>query len=268
LFFVVAEGGGRIAGLLPLARIPETGGFALFPGETWHGHTWLEQNRILATDADILCDMLDAVPGDAHLRYLRPDSIPPEYERAVVDEINYRFHPAQSGFSYDAYLAAFGGKARKKINRELDALRASGVEWRLDHAPDLERLFAMNLEAFGGESYFSDPRFLDGFHNLAALLADRGALRITTALVGGREAAIDMGALWDGCYTLLAGGTRREFPGVAKLINLHHIERACRERIETVDFLCGDFGWKERFHLSPHPLLQITLGAPTPEGMA
>jgi CelD/BcsL family acetyltransferase involved in cellulose biosynthesis len=82
-------------------------------------------------------------------------------------------------------------------------------------------------------------------------------LRITTVLIGGRLAAVDMGAIWNGTYTVLAGGTDADFPGVAKLINLHHLEWACQQRMTMVDFLCGDFNWKERFHLTPRQLYQI-----------
>jgi CelD/BcsL family acetyltransferase involved in cellulose biosynthesis len=82
-------------------------------------------------------------------------------------------------------------------------------------------------------------------------------LRVTTLLIGGEVAAIDMGAVWRNTYAVLAGGTRSEFPGVAKLINLHHLEWSCRQRFSYVDFLCGDFNWKNRFHLTPRPLYQM-----------
>jgi hypothetical protein len=29
---------------------------------------------------------------------------------------------------------------------------------------------------------------------------------------------------------------------------------ACSERLNQVDFLCGDFNWKKLFHLTPRPL--------------
>ena len=82
-------------------------------------------------------------------------------------------------------------------------------------------------------------------------------LRITTLLLGGRIAAVDAGAVWNGQYTVLAGGTNGDFPGVAKMINFHHIGWACAERLEVVDFLCGDFGWKRRFHLQSCLLFKI-----------
>jgi hypothetical protein len=68
---------------------------------------------------------------------------------------------------------------------------------------------------------------------------------------------VDVGTVWNESSTVLAGGVNPGFPGVAKLINLHHLEWACQNRMKSVDFLCGDYGWKERFHLSPRPLYKI-----------
>ena len=49
-----------------------------------------------------------------------------------------------------------------------------------------------------------------------------------------------------------------DFPSVAKLINLHHMQRACRERLNLIDFLCGDFSWKKKFHLTENPLYLLS----------
>jgi len=97
-------------------------------------------------------------------------------------------------------------------------------------------------------------RFLKSFENLVIWLQKNGLLRVTTVILGGNVAAVDIGAIFGSAYTVLAGGAHPDFPGVAKLINFHHMEWACSRRLEVIDFLCGDFGWKERFHLTPRPL--------------
>ncbi|UCF93222.1 MAG: GNAT family N-acetyltransferase, partial [Desulfobacterales bacterium] len=98
----------------------------------------------------------------------------------------------------------------------------------------------------------------ESFRSLAHFLQAKGWLRFTTVLIAGEPAAVDLGCLYRGVYTLLAGGTNLHFPGVAKLINLHHMQRACRERMQQVDFLCGDFNWKKLFHLTPRPLFLLS----------
>ena len=49
--FIATDDGHSPAGLLPLSWIGESGRYGCFPGETWHGKTWIEQNRIVAGDA-------------------------------------------------------------------------------------------------------------------------------------------------------------------------------------------------------------------------
>ena len=257
--FIVYEDADGLSGLLPLSRVDETGTLMFFPGETWHGKTWLEQNRIVASSPDVFQALVEAIPTAAHLRYLEGECVPLSFTEASVDEVEYRFLPPQHGFSFQAYLSGIPRKTLKRLEREPNILRERGVTFRYNVRRDIEKLLRMNLEAFGEDSYFHDERFLRGFERLIAELDRRGSLRVTTVLVADAIAAIDVGAVWNNTYSLLAGGTNRDFPGVAKLINFHHMEVACRQRYDSVDFLCGDFGWKRRFRLVGRPLYQITL---------
>jgi hypothetical protein len=261
-YFIVSEEHGRANGLLALSRLEGGQHFAHFPGESWQGKTWLEQNRIMAADAEIFCAMLAAVPGRLHLRYLTRSSFPEKPFTTAVDETGYLFHPPAVAYSFQKYRELIPTKSRKKIDKELARLAGGGVAWRHDHPADIDHLFRLNLAAFGESSYFADLRFMRSFTDLISFLSRAGMLRVTTVLIGGRAAAIDLGAVWNNQYTVLAGGTDPEFPGVAKLINFHHLEWACLSRRQSVDFLCGDFGWKERFRLTPRPLFELRLNNP------
>jgi len=255
--FLVAEENGKTAGLLALSWIEENQYSGHFPGGLWQGKTWLEQNKIPAADPSIAEALLASVPGSMHLRYLLRDSLPVVQADATVDETGYLFLPSQYDYSFEKYLAALSGKSRKKLRHELAPLEAQGISHRFNCIADVEKLFQMNLLSFGDKSYFHDRRFLNAFEELAAWLEAQGMLRVTTVLIGGRVAAIDIGAVWNSSYTVLAGGTDPDFPGVAKIINFQHLQWACRERFKVVDFLCGDFGWKERFRLTPRPLYKL-----------
>jgi hypothetical protein len=257
--FLVARQHGKFRGMLALSWIEEALCFGHFPGETWQGKTWLEQNRILAGDPEVFRALFRSVPATARIRYLTRESLPPDRHATAVDEIGYLFFPKQYGYSFQAYLQRFSNKSRKNIRRELDRLKARGLSYRHNCFEDMAHLFRMNLERFNAQSYFSDLRFLRSFENLAFWLQANGLLRITTVLIGGKVAAVDMGAVWGDAYTVLAGGTDGDFPGVAKLINFHHLEWACDRRLAQVDFLCGEFSWKKRFHLVSRPLYEISI---------
>jgi len=255
--FIIAERSGKIQGLLALSWIQEEQYFGHFPGETWQGKTWLEQNKIIAANDEIYKALLDHAPASARIRYLTRESVAQGVEDPVLDENGYLFFPERYQYSFQNYMQQFSGKSRKKLRQEMARLESLGLSYQHDRLEDLELLFSMNQKAFGDHSYFNDSRFLNAFIDLSAWLRQKGLLRITTVLLGGKVAAVDVGAVWGSSYTVLAGGTHPDFPGVAKLINFHHLEWACHQRLEVVDFLCGNFGWKERFHLTARPLYEI-----------
>ncbi|MBI9075213.1 MAG: GNAT family N-acetyltransferase [Desulfatibacillum sp.] len=259
LAVVASDGLGQTTGFLPLSWVEETAKWVYFPGETWKGKTWLEGNLIPARDPETMEALLEAIPGDAYLRYLDPMAQAFPYPGADQDEVGYLFFPERYSNNYQEYLQSFPRKTIKKLLGEMARLESRGVTYRFDSMEDAQRLLQMNLEAFGPESYFFDSRFSTGFENLLAWLKQNNLLRITTVLIEGRVAAVDVGALWRGHYSILAGGVDQEFPGVAKVINFHHLERACAEKLNCVDFLCGNFNWKERLRLIPRPLMEIRL---------
>jgi hypothetical protein len=255
--FVVAGKGDDILGLLPLSWIEELGCYGFFPGEIWKGKTWLEQNRIICNGVYGIGDLLSTCNQPYHLRYLTSLPGVPEGQE-TVDEIGYLFIPPDHGYDMSNYLGKFSGKSRKSLLRELAAIENQGVIYRHDDIRDFDRMVALNMDRFASQSYFYDPRFRESFRSLATLLQDRGWLRFTTVLINDEPAAVDMGCVYRGVYTLLAGGTNSRYPGVAKLINFHHMQRACEEKLDRVDFLCGDFNWKKLFHLTPRPLYLMT----------
>ena len=265
-YFIVAERGAKVSGLLPLCWIEESQCFGYFPGETWRGKTWIEQNKLWATGHNTARMLLEAVPEAAHLRYLTEEPWHSDEEAVSEDEVGYLFYPGHYHFDSKRYWMEFSRKSRKQLAREMATISSMGASFRYDHLPDVSIMFRMNLDSFWEHSYFKDPRFLGAFETLINRLRKSGMLRITTVLLGGKVAAVDIGAVWNNTYTVLAGGTHPDFTGVAKLINFHHIDWACKKRFDSVDFLCGDFGWKKRFHLAARPLFEIRLPAPDTAG--
>jgi hypothetical protein len=249
--FIYAKDGASVVGLVPLSWIEESSTYGYFPGETWKGRTWLEGNRVVARDGEVAAALLSACPPNVDLRYLLPVAGEPGLE---VDEVGYLFSPPRYGYDVERWFEEFSFKNAKRLRRAIGAIEAQGLEVRLDDRDDVGRLVELNLRRFGASSYFHDRRFREGFVDLAAWLETRGWLRVTALLIDGEPAAIDVGAVYRRTYTLLAGGTHREHPGIAKVINLHHLRTACAERYRNVDFLCGEFAWKPLFHLEPRPL--------------
>jgi len=81
--FVVSENRGKPTGLLPLSWIEENDCYGCFPGETWAGKTWIEQNRIFARDEQTRNQLLESCPHTFQLRYLRDEALGTDKIRSV-----------------------------------------------------------------------------------------------------------------------------------------------------------------------------------------
>jgi len=167
--FVVAEEGGVIKGFLPMSWNEETEQYNYFPGETWEGKTWLEQNRIIADSRDTLRAMLASLDSPYHLRYLRSERSWGAVDE-TIDETGYLFLPEPYGYDMDRYFEAFSHKTSKKLRKELDAWQQRKIDYRYDSLDDFETLCQMNRSRFGRLSYFYDDRFLSSFRSLTSLL--------------------------------------------------------------------------------------------------
>ena len=255
--FIVAEDKRGIRGLLPLSWIKESQCYGYFPGEIWRGKTWLEQNRIYFRSDTKPEDLLAQCPSSYHLRYLLSNSAK-SHTNMITDEIGYLFLPPHYNYEMQNYFREFSRKSIKHILREVAAIEGLGVAYRYNDISDFDLMVEMNIQRFGADSYFYDSRFRESFRCLADFLNEQGWLRFTTLLINGELAAVDMGCVYRNVYSVMAGGTSSLYPGVAKLINLHHMRWACEQRLQRVDFLCGDFYWKKKFHLTPRPLFLLS----------
>ncbi len=240
-------------GLLPLSWIEEEEYYGFFPGETWRGRTWLEQNHIPAGNRRTKFLMWLAAPEKTRVRYMRKEcalALP----GAAQDETGYLIRPAHFSYDFSRYWNCFPGKTRKKLKKELDKFKNAEFLYHNTGLRELDWMFIQNLASFGNMSYFYDQRFLRGFDAMVSLLEKTGCLRVITVRQKGEIAAVDVGAVVDNRYTVLAGATSPEFPGVAKAINIFHIRLGMKMRFDEIDFLCGDFGWKKRFRLEQRTL--------------
>ncbi|MGE5840097.1 MAG: GNAT family N-acetyltransferase [Deltaproteobacteria bacterium] len=253
LHFILLEDEQGVVGFLPLSYLEDAGKYVLFPGETWNGKTWLERTQLYMRSPEILGDLLDAAPDRTHLRYLEcgETALIPYLE---LDEIGYLFHPPEIGFDMKNYFQRFVWKKLKAIKKEIETMIAPGCSWHTNRLTDYDIMVNISLSTFGKSSYFYDSRFTEDFREVLRFLSRNGWLRMVSLEVGGKTVAVDMAAVYRGTYVVLLGGTDPEFRGVAKAMNMQHLEFSCEQRLSKVDFLCGDFHWKKLWHLDPQPL--------------
>jgi hypothetical protein len=254
--FLVLEDKKGVFGLVPLAYVPDRDIFVFFPGEDWKGKTWLERTPVYCREPLGLEELLSECPDRSYLRYMEVDeSLLPL--AADIDEIAYVLAPPKFHFDMNAYCSRFARKRLKSIMKEIASVRGCDYTWRVNHLPDFDRMVHMNRSNFGHHSYFADARFADSFRDVVALLDRKGWLRMVSLEIDGKTAAVDLGAVYRDTYTVFLGGTDPDYRGVAKVMNMHHLEFACARCLEKVDFLCGDFTWKKLWHLDAQPLYRF-----------
>lgn len=254
--FLLLEDRKGIAGMVPLSYVEDLDLFVFFPGETWKGKTWIERTPIYLREQSLLAALPSFCPERTYLRYMEvpEETYSPDLE---IDEIGYVLYPPDINFDLTVYGKRFSNKKFKAIMKVIESFSGADSAFHRNRLEDLDVLVNMSLQHFGPASYLYDQRFRDGFLELIYSLYNKGWLRMMSLEIDGRTAAVDTGALIGGAYTVFLGGTHPDFLGVAKVMNMHHIEFACQQGLQKVDFLCGDFHWKKLWHLDPEPLYKF-----------
>ena len=254
--FLVIEDKRGIAGMMPLSFMEDLDMYFLFPGELWENKTWLERTPFYARNERFFYHLLRACPENCFLRYL-------EIEESLIvselplDEIGYVLYPGDMDHDISQYYNRFSRKKIKAIKKVIQSYYDAGCEIYNNRLQDFDRLVEMSLQQFGRKSFMYDLRFQKGFRETMNFLNDKNILRMISCEIGGNLAAVDIGSVYNGVYTVFLGGTNPEFPGIAKLMNMNHIDFGFKERLHKIDFLCGDFHWKKLWHLDPEPLCRF-----------
>ena len=253
--FLLVEDREGIAGMVPLSYVENMDLFVFFPGELWKDKTWIERTPIYLREPDLIQDVLRSCPKRTYLRYMDvPEAI--DFADLTVDEIGYVLYNRGLGPDLAHYRHRFSNKKFKAILKEVGSYMKN-ASFHLNRLEDFDLIVDMSVEYYGKDSYLHDSRLREGFRDIMFFLQQRGWLRMVSLEIEGRTVAVDLGALRQGTYTLFLGGADRAFPGVAKVMNMHHIEFASENGISKVDFLCGDFHWKKLWHLDPEPLFKF-----------
>jgi hypothetical protein len=255
-YFICLEDAEGVAGMLPLSYLRREERFIFFPGETWHGRSWLERTPFFVRESRFIQDLFHACPDNTCLRYMEAmaDFAEPAME---LDEMSYLLFPEKMQYCFDRYLARFSTKRLKSIQREIHGILQPGWRVKIDALADFDTMVSWNLNRFDSESYFVDPRFKESFRDVMRYLHHQGWLRMVSLVIDNETVAIDLGAIHNRTYTVFIGGTHSGHPGVAKAINMHHLKFAFDQQLAKIDFLCGDFFWKKLWHLDEVPLYRL-----------
>lgn len=254
--FLVIEDRQGVAAMLPLSYADHIETFVFFPGELWENKTWLERTPYYCRNSRFFALLMSMCPEKIFLRYL---NIPQGfvYPGLTPDEIGYVLYPRNFDCNLSLYWKRFSRKKYKSIHKAIHAFYDQDCTFHINRMNDFDKLVDLSLQQFGAQSFLQDIRFREGFREIMHVLHGYKMLRMVSIEINGIVAAVDLGGLFEGTYSVFFGGTHQGFPGVAKVINGYHIEFSCEERLKKVDFLCGDFYWKKLWHFDTEPLYKF-----------
>lgn len=254
--FLVVEDHKGIAGLVPMSYVQKLDTYCMFPGEMWNNRTWLERTPVYVRDDYSINDLLKVCPENSYLRYLEISDRSMDCDLSE-DETGYVMYPGDMDYNIDNYFKRFSNKKFKAINKVIRSYSDYGYEIFLDRLEDYDRLVEMSIQQFGSRSFMYDIRFQRSFNDVLKFLNNKKMLRMISCVIDGELAAVDIGGIYKGIYTVFLGGTDNRFPGIAKFMNMNHIQYSFSERLHKVDFLCGDFHWKLLWHLDQEVLYRF-----------
>jgi hypothetical protein len=258
--FMILEDADGILGMMPLSYTDCGNTIGFFPGEIWNEKTWLERTPFYVRDRGVLDELFYSCPEGTYLRYMEAPQEPYSHLLAL-DEVGYVLYPSELDFKLESYSGRFSNKKFKGIIKVIDSIKGQDSRFYVNRLEDFDTLVNMNIQNFGENSYLHDCRFRVSWQDVIHFLHKNGWLRMISLEIMGKTVAVDIGSLYNGVYTVYLGGASRDFPGVAKVMNMYHIEYALQDRIFKVDFLCGDFHWKKLWHLTPEPLYKFVAPA-------
>lgn len=248
LHFVVLRSPTEIVGLLPLQYEQDQRKYF------WFGSWWQEENKFMVKDEMYIPLLLAACPRPVNLNAISHE-IPAWIKQVIEFEADDpKYVLKLDGIkSIDDYLATLNKKKRYNLRRDWRLIEELKPEISLDNFDDLDGLIGLAKTRFkqkGEETDWEDERRVEAFRKVIAYGQKEISykIRMITVKIGGKLAAVDMIALYQGCYyPLKCGYNVGEFPGIGNYVNLLEIKDAIELGVGKMDFLEIGYGWKDKW---------------------
>lgn len=245
LFFYVGYVADELIGLLPLQFNSDKNYLEFFGG------SFMDDNQLFIKQGyeQYISAFYTYLDPPHHLTYITGED---EFTRGLPIEDYKYILPLNSFKTSDEYIETyFQGETKKKLRKRIQKIAELPITVSYDHYEDMETLFMLNEEKFGVESSFHKPYrkqiFLD-------LLRPPFRPQLLTFFIGDQKVAVNFALIFKEYYTSLNSGIRSEVPkDFVSYMRVKKIDEALKLSLGTYDFLSGDCGWKEHWHLHKVP---------------
>lgn len=254
-----------ILGMLPLWLDDDE-----FEGKySWYGGYWPENNTFFVKDPEIIPLLLMAAPQPLHLSCIKPLG---EYEFLKTlpgfepEEESKFFLPMADYSTLDAYLMKLKKKKRHNLRRDRKRILSYNPRIIINDFRHIEDMFRLSIERFStgtngsrrSESVYTDPRHQNLFRRLIENDREYEVRTIATEINDTIE-AVEIGFIYNKTfYSVSSGANIVDYSGLGVYSNLLVIEEALKSGCTKIDFLEGDYNWKNSWDLTSYREYKFT----------
>jgi hypothetical protein len=251
LHFLTYNDGTKTRALLALQKNNKTGKLEFFCA-------YNDFNKVYRKDVpdELALDLYNRVVEPAELEYI--------LEEDKFDD-RFKLHDTQFYLPLDDLKNAedyvekyWVGKSKRKLKKFMRKLeRDHKIEMRVNHKPDLDKLFELNYESYGEESSFlTYPERVSGFKEL---LNTSLKTHIISLIVDGKVESVSFAVEYNGTFHGLNSGTNKHLPNLGKLMVLMKIDYAIKTGNKIYDASTYEGNWKKRFNFKTSPRYKLTV---------
>lgn len=252
LHFYLGQLENQPIGLLALQFNPQKNALEFFGGSFMeynhvlilpeHQFLAIEFYRHLIGEAQENIILRDLIDGDDSLPGYEP------YDQTFTLDLS------QFKTTDEFFQQKFSSKSRNSFRRKFRQLEKK-IEIIENNFEDLDLLIEYNKTRFGQESSFQDPAQIETFHLFPKLELD---FILQTFVVNGSKEAVSLSLAYHDIFLYIMAGTNlSRYPNLGSYLVLKAIEKGLAKDKNTFDAGRNPSGWKDRWHLDPHPVYRL-----------
>lgn len=236
---------------------------------SWCGGYWPEDNTFFVKDPEVIPLLLMAAPAPTELACIKPlkeyEFLKTLYGFEEVSQKKY-FLSLKLYKTMDDYLLKLKKKKRYNVRRDRKHILAFKPRTVYNEFAHIDDLFKHSIVRFRTKypgnpdeySVFESSRHQQVFRNLIKDSKDYKTRMIST-IINGKVEAVELGFIYHEVYYAVCAGVNVErYPGLGVYSNLLVMEDALNHGCEKIDFLEGNYNWKDSWNLEFYHHYQFT----------
>jgi hypothetical protein len=250
-YFVVIVKDGKDVGLLPLWHDSSLDRHLIFGGE------YMEDTGFWL-DVSFWSMLFKVLPENTVLYTVEEKSVqrvcslfPDLQKRFSPEEFHYTLDLEKYDYQINTFLATFSRKHRKNFLYDITQFKKKGYVIELSSGLcEFEAFIEFNLNRFKEDSDFTDASVVRSMKKFLLYLQEQEMLQTILISKNNTICGVEFAAIFKETYYILNGGYAKDIPNIGKVLIMEHLENAQRLKMNKIDLLCGEGGWKDLWNFN------------------